>query len=462
MKTAAAYIRVSTNDQLEYSPDSQLKCIREYAEKNGYLLPDEYVFQEDDGVSGRGAKKRTEFRRMIAEAKRRPRPFDCILLWKFSRFARSRTDSVLYKSLLRRQGIDVVSVSEPLGGDKTSILVEAMIEAMDEYYSVNLAEEVRRGMREKASRGEPVTAPPFGYRMRGKRYVPDPDEAAAVKMLFSGFLAGQSCARLAEKLNAAGVRTRRGNRWEGRAVRYLLQNPAYCGALRWNPSGPLGRGSGTAETLLKPGAHEAIVDERTWRAVQAALPERRPRSRSEPCMLRGLVRCGTCGSLLVPSGGSFQCCGYCHGNCRVSHSISVGKLEAMVLSLLENDLQATALELDPPAAAEDREESALLRRQLERERARLSRLWEAYLNGAEPLAGYEAERRETERVCRRLGEALSRLGGGPPKALPGKADLLSVLRGNEWTAGQKNLLLRALIETVVFDRPENRIRLYYR
>ena len=80
---------------------------------------------------------------MIGIAKSKPTPFSSILVWKFSRFARNREDSIVYKSMLRKQcGIDVVSISEQLGEDKTSILIEALLEAMDEYYSINLAEEV--------------------------------------------------------------------------------------------------------------------------------------------------------------------------------------------------------------------------------------------------------------------------------------------------------------------------------
>ena len=87
---------------------------------------------------------------MIAAAKQKPAPFRVILVWKFSRFARNREDSIVYKSMLRRQcGIDVISVSEPVGDDKLSVLIEAMIEAMDEYYSINLGEEARRGMKKK-------------------------------------------------------------------------------------------------------------------------------------------------------------------------------------------------------------------------------------------------------------------------------------------------------------------------
>ena len=144
MRTAAAYIRVSTDDQVEFSPDSQLKCIREYAQHNDIILLDDHIYM-DEGISGKDTRHREAFNRMIGVAKTKPKPFDIILVWKFSRFARNREDSIVYKSMLRKQcDIQVVSISESLGDDKTSILIEAMIEAMDEYYSINLAEEVRR------------------------------------------------------------------------------------------------------------------------------------------------------------------------------------------------------------------------------------------------------------------------------------------------------------------------------
>ena len=100
MKVAAAYIRVSTDDQLEYSPDSQLEKIRLYAERNQILLPKEFIFV-DEGISGRKTKNRPAFNEMIGLAKRNPKPFDVILVWKFSRFARNREDSIVYKSMLK-------------------------------------------------------------------------------------------------------------------------------------------------------------------------------------------------------------------------------------------------------------------------------------------------------------------------------------------------------------------------
>jgi len=76
-----------------------------------------------------------------------------ILVWKLSRFARNREDSIIYKSLLKRHGVQVISINEPLEDTPTGRMLEGMIEVIDEFYSSNLAQEVTRGMREAASRG---------------------------------------------------------------------------------------------------------------------------------------------------------------------------------------------------------------------------------------------------------------------------------------------------------------------
>lgn len=134
MKTAAAYIRVSTEDQAEYSPAAQLRLIRAWAENNGFVIPQEHIYV-DEGISGRRAEKRPAFMRMIAAAKRKPAPFDAILVHRFDRFARSREDSVVYKSMLRRDcGVQVISTTESIEDDKFSVILEAMLEAMAEYY----------------------------------------------------------------------------------------------------------------------------------------------------------------------------------------------------------------------------------------------------------------------------------------------------------------------------------------
>ena len=82
MPTAAAYIRVSTEDQMEFSPDSQLRSIQAYALNHHIELLPAHIYL-DEGISGRNTSKRPAFLQMIADAKRKPHPFDLILLWNF-------------------------------------------------------------------------------------------------------------------------------------------------------------------------------------------------------------------------------------------------------------------------------------------------------------------------------------------------------------------------------------------
>ena len=113
MKTACAYIRVSTDKQEELSPDAQKRLLIDYAKKNNVSLLADNIYI-DNGISGKKADKRPEFMKMIGLAKSKEHPFDIVLVWKFSRFARNQEESIVYKSLLKKNDVDVVSVSEPL------------------------------------------------------------------------------------------------------------------------------------------------------------------------------------------------------------------------------------------------------------------------------------------------------------------------------------------------------------
>lgn len=270
LRVGAAYIRVSTEDQIEYSPDSQIRKIREYAHSHHITLPEPFIFL-DEGISGRYAAKRPAFMQMIQTAKQKPKPFDVILLWKFSRFARNRQDSIMYKSMLRKEcGIDVISITEQLSDDPTSILIEALLEAMDEYYSINLGQEVKRGMNEKFSRGGIVAPPPYGYRLAGNQLEPDPVQTEIVRGIFQDYLSGLSCRRIALLLNDRGIRTRRGNPFEGRTVKYILTNPVYIGKFRRNLKGcdPNDRFHQSKDVVLVDAPHCPIVSEEVFYAVQ--------------------------------------------------------------------------------------------------------------------------------------------------------------------------------------------------
>ena len=132
---AALYARVSSDRQdVDLSISAQMRALRDYASKNGYEVVGEYV---DEAESGR-VLNRPEFHRMIEQASKTKAPFKEILVWKFSRFTRKREHAVALKSMLRRQGVRVVSITEQAEDNPTGRLLEGVIETVDEFYSENL------------------------------------------------------------------------------------------------------------------------------------------------------------------------------------------------------------------------------------------------------------------------------------------------------------------------------------
>ena len=246
----ALYARVSSDRQdVDLSVAAQLRALRDYADKNGYLAVREYV---DEAESGKIAD-RPQFKKMIDEASKPDAPFQEILVWKFSRFTRKREHAVAFKSMLRRKGIRVVSITEHADDTPTGKLMEAIIESVDEFYSENLAQEVTRGMREAASRGFWMNASaPYGYR---RVYVQDgakkrprlelnPPHDAVVRRIFDLTLQGRTSLDILKTLNAEGIPSPNGKQWRKTTVHKVLANEAYTGTLihvsQSTPNLPLG------------------------------------------------------------------------------------------------------------------------------------------------------------------------------------------------------------------------------
>lgn len=472
MKTVAAYIRVSTEDQIEFSPASQLKQIRKYAKEHDMILPDDFVFI-DEGISGRKADKRPGFQRMIGTAKIKPAPFETILLWKFSRFARNREDSIVYKSMLRKQcGIDVVSISEPLGEDKTSVLLEAVIEAMDEFYSLNLSEEVRRGMNEKFSRGGVVSQPPFGYKIGDGVFVPDEVNAPIVQMIFKDFIGGMTYRQLAQKLNAMGVRTTHGNTFGNRNVEYIISNPVYTGFFRRRKD-PKKHNDRFLDdnTVFVKGQHEPIINEETFesakkrRAETKRLYNKYARTGPVQFMLRGLVRCDNCGATLVCGSEKkyLQCHNYARGQCIVSHSISISKLNALVLDKIREDLDSPNFNIIFKPAEPDKEINAPIESLIKKEQVKLERVKEAYEAGIDTLQEYKENKLKIQVKITELKKTLAKPTQTSNEAIKGKIKAnLEMLESETVSDMIKNTVLRSFVDKIIFYKPKGTIEIIYK
>jgi len=127
IKNAVGYYRYSSDNQREESIEAQMRAVKDYAERNGYIIVEEYIDRKTTGTTDH----RPEFQRMISDSAKAG--FSVVLVHKLDRFARNRNDSIVNKVTLKRHGVSVISVTEPLDGSPESIILESVLEAMAEY-----------------------------------------------------------------------------------------------------------------------------------------------------------------------------------------------------------------------------------------------------------------------------------------------------------------------------------------
>lgn len=399
MLKGACYIRVSTDNQTEFSPDAQLKAIRKYAENNEILLDNDYIFI-DEGISGRKADKRPAFQEMIKIAKSKPKKFDVILVHKFDRFARSREDSVVYKSLLKKEcNIKVISITESIEDDKFSVILEAMLEAMAEYYSLNLSDEVKKGMTEKATRGQYQSTPPFGYSIKDGILQIIDDEANIIKLIFEKFTSKEmNILQIAKYINNLGYRTHRGNLFENRTIEYILTNPVYVGYARWTPDRKLKRNEKSENTIVEKSQHQAIISEETFEKANEIIKHNKELYRkyykptnSNVHWLNGLIKCKLCDSTFVRNTKDYyQCNGYVKGKCYKSQIVKISKIENVILKQIKEDF-TNGLNINTKIAVNNKKsnETYTLLSELEKLKEKEHRCKEAYINGIDSIEEYK-------------------------------------------------------------------------
>ena len=399
MIPAALYARVSSDRQdVDLSVAAQLRALRDYAEKNGYLVVREYV---DEAESGRIAD-RPQFQKMLDAAGKPEAPFKEILVWKFSRFTRKREHAVAFKAMLRRRGIRVVSITEQAEDTATGRLLEGIIESVDEFYSENLAQEVTRGMREAASRGFWMTTyAPYGYKrvhvQDGPKKRPklelNPPNDGVVRRIFDMALAGRSTLDIAKTLNAEGIPTANGKKWLKTTIHVILTNEAYAGTVVWGANARDG-----APPVRVEDAHPAIVSRRESRRIarmmQSRAPKKvNPRRISSPYLLSGLAKCQTCGKAMTAAEAKSGKYTYyiCHSllkrgkgacktprlNAKKFEKVIVDELRANILteSNIKDLVKIVDEEMDG-VASEQRDRLDTIDGELEEVKKQLGRVWQ--------------------------------------------------------------------------------------
>lgn len=297
-KIAVAYARFSSNNQREESIDAQLRAIREYCERENIELIAEFV---DEAVSGK-TDVREDFQNMINQLLKGHLQVDYVLVHKFNRFARNKFDSALYKKKLRDIDVKVVSVTQKIDDTPEGELLEGFLETIDQYYSANLAVEVRKGLRENALKGKHAGGQVlFGYSLDDDGYYVPNENAKIVKRIFEEFAMGYSKTDICERLNSEGYRNQRGKKFNTRTLYDLLRNEKYIGNYVYTID--------KKETIRLDGIiKDHPIDRELWNTVQRLCKESsenvqsRQRTKKNYYHLTGKAFCTCCGEHICGAG----------------------------------------------------------------------------------------------------------------------------------------------------------------
>ncbi|MEA5004416.1 MAG: recombinase family protein [Christensenella sp.] len=291
MKKAVIYARYSTSRQREESIEGQVRECREYADKNDVLIVDTYI----DRAKSAKTDQRPEFQRMIKGSNKKQ--FDYVIVWKLDRFARNRYDAAKYKMRLKRNGVALLSAKEQISDRPEGIILESMLEGMAEYYSADLSEKIKRGMKENALKckfnGGGIC---IGYKVNTDRlFEIDTKTAPIVREVFTRYYDGEAIVDICADLNKRGLKNNQGKAFKKNALSWMLSNERYAGVYS--------HGGIKVEDGIP-----AIVPKELFQAVQ----ERMERNKQAPAaskadvpfLLTTRMFCGDCGSAMIGDSGS--------------------------------------------------------------------------------------------------------------------------------------------------------------
>lgn len=350
---AVAYPRYSSDNQREESITAQMRAIEEYCRQKGYVLVGSYPDEERTATTDR----RPNFQQMIKDSSKRL--FDVVVVHKLDRFARNRYDSAHYKRILKKNGVRVESVLEHLDNSPESVVLESVLEGMAEYYSLNLAREVRKGMRENAEQGIHTGGlPPYGLMVHPetRRLIIDPKRYKAVQIYFDGIDNDLPNEVIADTLNDLGYRTLKGRKFTAHSFATWAENRKYRGDYVFDVSAPkdeegkrnTNKKKPIDQQIIIPGVIPAIIKADQWDRVYAKkqMRKRKPgRMKAKMVyLLTGKVYCGNCGALYAgnsytnPKSSDKTVLTYykCQGKCG-NTSVRKDDLENIVIQQLINE-----------------------------------------------------------------------------------------------------------------------------
>ena len=286
MKKAVIYARYSSNRQTDQSIEGQVRYCQDYAKRNNIEIVGEYL---DKAISGR-TDKRESFQQMIKDSKKAT--WECVLVYKLDRFSRNKYEMAIYKKQLENNNVQLISVTEGIPDSPEGKLLEALLEGMAEYYSVELGQKISRAYKDSLLKGKyNASLPPLGYYVKNNNVKINKTEALIVMEIFNKFIDGESTLMISQE-NKEKHPDFTPNMTQT-FIHQTLKNEKYIGKYTYK---------GEIYTNIFP----PIIPIPVFKAAQRRIEKNQSRTSKYDIIyiLRELLICGRCGAKFIADSGT--------------------------------------------------------------------------------------------------------------------------------------------------------------
>ena len=338
MKTCVIYARYSSNNQTEQSIEGQIRVCREYAQRNDIAIVGTYIDRATTGTND----NREQFQKMLKDSDKKA--WDYVLCYKLDRFSRNKYEMAIHRKHLKDNGVKILSAMENIPDSPEGILLESLLEGMNQYYSEELSQKTKRGLRETRMKGNYMGGPiNYGYSVKHEnigdqtmaKVVINEEEAPILLHIFEAYAAGNRIPDIVRELDDKGIRNR-GNPFTVNSIYFMLQQEKYTGTYTIH---------GEIFTHIYP----AIIPKELFQIVRKRVDANKTGKHviGVDYILMGKCFCGYCGRQLRSAAGTttdgtilrYYRCPYSKKdvNC---HNKSVRKevLEQIVIDALTNEI----------------------------------------------------------------------------------------------------------------------------
>ncbi len=349
MKSAVIYARYSSDNQSEQSIEGQLRVCNEYAKTHDITVVKTYIDRAMTGTND----NRPDFQKMIKDSNRKE--WELVLVYKLDRFSRNKYEMAVHKKTLKDNGVKVISATEYIPDSPEAIILESMLEGYAEYYSAELSQKVKRGMKETRLKGNFTGGTIiYGYKVENHKVTVDEEKAKVVRYIYEQYAMGVYVKDIISALTEKGI-FNKGKPFARNTIYNILKNEKYFGIYRHN---------GEVFDNIYP----AIVPKEVYEKVKQKTDTNKYGKRSVEVvyMLRNKMVCGYCGKPISAETGTskggkkiryYKCLGRKHNN---------GCTKSMVRKeLLEDFVVSNIVKLLSEKEVKDKMISSLMRMQEE-------------------------------------------------------------------------------------------------